>query len=1103
MATSEKSRRWWGWGSTDMETPPAAGFMYWLKEHVSPWPDQTLPVPHLESMVLRPSFMPVGLEAELADALGVDHLISDPRTRLLHGFGRSYKDLIRIRLGNVIAPPDVVVYPAGHDQVRAVIDIAGRYAAAVVPYGGGTSVVGGLEQEPDIHPLICVDLARMNRILELDKESLVVKAEAGILGPDMEEALNRQGLTLGHFPQSFEFSTLGGWIATRGAGHKSTRYGKIEDMVLALRMVSPAGDIQTPQAPHPAAGGDPASLLVGSEGAFGIITEADMKVRSLPDSSWFGAFLFPNFHSGMDAIREIMAKGLTPATIRLSDAVETSALMAEAASKKKGWFHQTLLKQLLPRYLHWKGIEMNRVCLLIIMGEGLPAEIKYEKKTVSRIIEAHGGVSAGASPARAWHETRYQTPYLRDELITAGLMTETLETSVTWNRLEKLQESVRTALEEALAWSGVRGVVMAHLSHAYPEGANIYFTFMASIIKDHEEEQWHRAKVAATRAIIDGGGALSHHHGVGRDHKPWLEEFCGSNFYHLMKAAKSELDPLAILNPGVPFDPEITPDASAPRQSPFSNQTRALNFERFENETFDLAVIGGGIVGAGVAYDAGLRGLSVALVEKEDFGSGTSGKSSRMVHGGLRYLKMLDLKLVREALGERYNLLRMAPHLVKPVKHVLPIYKGEGDSRTILHFGLWGYDTLAGEKRLPEHRNLSRDETLALVPSLSEEGLEGGLLYYDGLTDDARLTLETIKAASRAGAAIANYSRLVGLDMDETSATVRLVDTLSGRERRLKARFVVNATGVWADRVRLTANPDAEPLLRPAKGIHISYPRNLTPIEHVVILKGSDGRPLFAVPVGRTVYVGTTDTDFDGDLDHPHAEPEEVDYLIEAVNRIFDQANLTRDQVTSSWAGIRPLISVGKEKNSSTVSREHEIRLESQRLCTVCGGKLTTFRSMAAQTVDLVVSVLTEKTGPPSSTANLPLCGVMPDVTRDPRSFHSPEVITRLNNKYGPQADFILQLARSPRLNVLLDQEIGLISAEVFWAVKGEMAMTLVDAMVRRLGLMYITPDNGQRVASKVARVMAPLLGWDSVETDVQIKKYHEFIGLETSYRIK
>ncbi|MFH1138097.1 MAG: FAD-dependent oxidoreductase [Pseudomonadota bacterium] len=1093
MPVDPDRMKWWGWGDQDASAPPAEGLFAFLESRIGPLPASGPPLPRLEDLTLRPAFVPEKLKNELEAVVGGDRIRMDHLNRVRRAVGRSYRDLIRVRLNRLHSPPDAIIRPKNEAEVSRVLEICQDHGAAVVPFGGGSSVVGGLEAAPEIRPLLSLDLTGLADLLAIDAVNQTATAQAGIFGPDLEAGLARQGLTLGHFPQSFEFSTLGGWIATRGAGHKSTRYGKIEDMVLSVRVVGPGGEIRTPMTPAQAAGGDIKALLIGSEGALGVITEAVLRVRPLPEREWFDAYLLPDFGRGLEAVRMIMARGLKPSTIRLSDDVETSALMAEAAHGRRGFWGRFVFDKIAPAYLKSRGIFSDKACLLLVIGEDAG-----EKSLIGRLCRENGGVRAGSGPARLWNQTRYTAPYLRDDLIGRGLFIETMETAAMWDRLPDLYRQARAAVSRSCESQGIAGLCLTHLSHAYREGANLYFTVIAPQRPGREEEQWFDLKTAVTASFLEAGGALSHHHGVGRDHKPWLETYLGPGSVKALRAAKAQIDPWAVLNPGVLFDPEIAPQ---PRMlfQPFSFQTRADNLDRLNrDELLDVLVVGGGIVGSGVAWDAALRGLSVGLVEKNDFANGASGKSSRMIHGGLRYLKKLEVKLVRESLTERHHLLRMAPGLVRPDEHIVPIYK-EGDSRTFMHLGLWVYDNLAGSKGLPAHRTLSAEEILDLEPGISSEGLVGGLVYFDGLTDDARLTLETAKAAARAGALIANHVEAVEIAIDEQRVVVRLRDALTGRLFSAGARVVVNAGGAWSDRIRSLALPGATESVKPAKGIHLAYPRDLKPINRVVILKGSDGRPLFAVPSGKMVYVGATDSFYQGDLDQVRAEAGEVEYLLEAVNSFLAGPPLTREQVAVTWAGIRPLAAGEKNEETKDISREHEIKVEAGRLVTIRGGKLTTFRSMAAQAVDKVMTLLDKSEQRPSPTDRMSL--TLPVPGRPGPAELPPAAVARIMSKYGAAAETLFQLCRSPWLSQPLDLEAGLRAVEVYWAVFGEMALTLSDAMVRRLGLTHASTDSGMSNAPKAAALMAQFLGWSREEEMRQLQDYREVVESELSFK--
>ncbi len=362
----------------------------------------------------------------------------------------------------------------------------------------------------------------MARVLEVDVESGLATVEAGIFGPPLEARLNAAGFTLGHFPQSFEYSTLGGWIATRSAGQNSTRYGKIEENVESVRMIFPGGLIDTPCVPAAAAGPDLNQIIAGSEGTLGVITRATIRLAPLPAQSDYRAYLLPNFDEGVEASREILQSGLRPAVLRLSDEAESEA---------------TALMQ--------AGAEGLSRCLCILGFDGDEAEIACCWQRATPILERHGEQSLGSDPGEAWRRSRFEAPYLRDLLLDQSIMVDTLETATTWSNYLKLYRSVRDAMQNAMGG----GIVMAHLSHAYTHGASVYYTFLAAQRKGEELEQWQEVKDAASRAIIEGGGALSHHHGIGAEHRRWLPDYLGEGGIKTLRALKQAFDPQDIMNP--------------------------------------------------------------------------------------------------------------------------------------------------------------------------------------------------------------------------------------------------------------------------------------------------------------------------------------------------------------------------------------------------------------------------------------------------------------------------------------------------------------------------------------------------------------------------
>ncbi len=550
-----KGLRWWGWGTLDRTYPlgDRPGFWPFLDARIGPLDDQLRPVTPLSEIGLPPPRLPPEVLSALRQAVGPDHVSTEHLDRVTHALGKSYPDLIRLRRGEIEHPPDAVISPGSEGEVAAVLRIAGQARVAVVPFGGGTSVVGGLEPVtgPDHVGAISLDLRRLNRLVSVDPASRLAVAEPGMRGPELEAALNTHGFTLGHFPQSWEFSTLGGWIATRAAGHASTAYGKIEDLVVSLRVVTPAGTLVTRTTPASAAGPDLDQLLIGSEGVYGVITQATLRVHPVPEVQDFRALVFRRFQDGLSAIREMLQKGIVPSTVRLSDPFETQGYMAlrrvPASRAKRLWdrLGQVVLKG--------AGYDLRAACLMILGIEGTAEEVKATRREALRVCRGRGAFHLGESAGRAWYRERFDLPYLRDVLLDHGVMVDTLETATTWDNLPHLYARVHQALVGAIQSTGARPWVMCHLSHAYREGASLYYTFLARQTPSREIEQWRVVKQAATEAIMAGGGSLSHHHGVGQDHARWLGREDSEAGVAALRAVKQVLDPAGIMNPGKLF----------------------------------------------------------------------------------------------------------------------------------------------------------------------------------------------------------------------------------------------------------------------------------------------------------------------------------------------------------------------------------------------------------------------------------------------------------------------------------------------------------------------------------------------------------------------
>jgi alkyldihydroxyacetonephosphate synthase len=466
----------------------------------------------------------------------------DHAARVEHAAGKGYPDLVRLRAGEPAGAPDAVVYPAAHEQMRAVLDLCAELRVAVVPFGGGTSVVGGVSPlRGEQQAVIALDLARIGGVLSLDRASMTVHVGAGMRAAELERRLGAGGLTLGHFPQSFEYVSLGGCAATRSAGQSSTGYGSIEKMVLGLRLAAPAGDIELPPQPASAAGPGLRQMLIGSEGTLGVISELSLRVRSEPRERIYEGLLFEDFASGVDALRTLAQAHVAPDVARLSDVPETRMSLALAGSGgAKGRVGRA--------YIALRGYGDG--CLAIVGFEGEREEVAFRRARARALAKAAGGLPLGRSPGEAWRRSRFAAPYLRDELLTHGVMVETLETATQWSNLHALHERVGAAIAQALSEHGTPGMVMCHVSHLYESGASLYFTFIAPMLEDDPIGQWRAVKERASEAIVDGGGTITHHHAVGVDHAPWMDREIGGEGVAALAALKSELDPAGIMNPG-------------------------------------------------------------------------------------------------------------------------------------------------------------------------------------------------------------------------------------------------------------------------------------------------------------------------------------------------------------------------------------------------------------------------------------------------------------------------------------------------------------------------------------------------------------------------
>jgi alkyldihydroxyacetonephosphate synthase len=525
-------KRWNGWGDDTIDYPLPPSIAHYLAELVGPG-EKPKDI-SLEKLI----------GALPSSRLPLHPMISnDPTNRIRYSHGQSLPDWIAVRSGCIAAFPDGIASPGTNEDVRELISYAKDIGAKIIPYGGGTSVLGHINPLPGDSPVIAADMSHMNHMIHLDERSCLATFGAGIIGPDLEALLQTRGFTLGHFPQSFEFSTLGGWVATRSSGQQSLGYGKIEKLFAGGRLEAPAGTLTLPPFPASAAGPDLREVVLGSEGRLGILTEICVRVSPLPEEEVFLAVFLPTFEQGEESVRQIVQARLPLSMIRLSTAVETQTTLALAG-------HETLIGA-LEKYLALRGAK-DKKCMLLFGFSGRKALTTIARKEALGITGKNGGVYVGKTFGKQWHKNRFRTPYLRNTLWEMGYAIDTLETATSWSNLPTMLAAIEKALKNGLEDIGERIHVFSHLSHLYPYGSSIYTTYLFRIASDHDEtlRRWKVLKAAASEAIISNGGTISHHHGIGIDHKVYLSVEKGSLGMATINDLCRRFDPKGIMNPG-------------------------------------------------------------------------------------------------------------------------------------------------------------------------------------------------------------------------------------------------------------------------------------------------------------------------------------------------------------------------------------------------------------------------------------------------------------------------------------------------------------------------------------------------------------------------
>jgi alkyldihydroxyacetonephosphate synthase len=525
-------KRWNGWGSEKVDFPVIGAAKAYLADVIgSAKPGPSAKFENVLRSVKR-------------SRLKAHPLISDDRAlRLCHACGQSLPDWIALRFGTVERFPDGVAQPASEQEVKELIAFAQKTGARLIPYGGGTSVVGHINPLPGERPVLTVDMSRMFRMTDLDEESYLAAFGAGVLGPHLEAQLRARGFTMGHFPQSFEYSTLGGWIATRSSGQQSLHYGRIEDMFAGGRVVTPEGILDLPPFPGSAAGPDLRQIVLGSEGRIGIITQATMRVTRLAERERFHAVFFPDWKSGMAAVQEIVRSSLPLSMLRLHDPTETKTTLVLAGRPR--------IVRLLERLLQARGLGEEK-CLLFFAITGKHEIFWRTRRLALEIARSHGAVHVGRRMGSEWRKSRFRTPYLRNTLWDLGYAVDTLESAFVWKDVPSAARSILEGLRSGLEDRAEKVLAFSHISHVYKTGASLYFTYLFRIDKDADEtfERWKKLKDGASKAIVAHGGTISHQHGVGVDHLPYLETEKGKLGMNALAAIAKKFDPDGIMNPG-------------------------------------------------------------------------------------------------------------------------------------------------------------------------------------------------------------------------------------------------------------------------------------------------------------------------------------------------------------------------------------------------------------------------------------------------------------------------------------------------------------------------------------------------------------------------
>jgi alkyldihydroxyacetonephosphate synthase len=553
--TDVKHMKWWGWGNEGV------GFHHDDKPGFAPFVLEAVGLDLVSATKAEePSFAALKVPASnataaftttLAGIVGAANVTTDDKLRVIHTYGKSLRDLVRIRNNWILRAPDVVVYPADEDQVLAVVQAAVKADAVIIPFGGGSNIGGSLEPLPtEKRTVVSLDLGLLRTVLSIDEESGLARIQAGAQGPDLEEQLNARGWTIGHFPDSFTHSTVGGWVATRSSGMQSDKYGDIADIARGLRVARADGMLVLRPLPSTSSGPSVREMILGSEGRLGVITEVTVQVHRIPAQRDVYAYFFPNWEAGIAAMQEISESDAAPSITRISDARETGFSLATSKDRKgmDKFMAGTVLPWIMARA--WGKENLGDICLSFIGYEGSPSHAKRQRKLTEKIIRKHKGLTIiGTGPGVLYDQKKFDTPYLRDFLLDMGAAGDVSETAAPWSKLNQVHEKAYAAAQAAYDEIGIKGWIMSHMSHSYHSGACLYFTF-AFVFKNDPIAEYNLVKNAIQQSFVDNDATISHHHGVGIEHSPWLEDDISAGGVAIMTGLFTANDPKSNFNPG-------------------------------------------------------------------------------------------------------------------------------------------------------------------------------------------------------------------------------------------------------------------------------------------------------------------------------------------------------------------------------------------------------------------------------------------------------------------------------------------------------------------------------------------------------------------------